>query len=239
MGNYFSYAVTQGILFNESGYIFSNKLIECKSAHVLTIFYRYNTEENRTKLNSFLEQFSRGLLLHAENANIAYIILTYNDIKYVIFYALYEEQIYKYLTYISNMYTFIDKEPNQLQINDKNFRYYHHISLPTAKMYEFAKKYLEEFIFIVLCLNNDDILYNYCLPYKARLYYNYCINKEAFSLNVIDLITIKYNYYMNYNSIKEIIRNDIVQMHLICRHYAFTSRANELLLHISNDILIN
>lgn len=241
MGNLLSYEIVQGYLLGSEGYIFNNNLLQFQDAKTLTIFYKYNNEENKLKLNSFLEKICSGLILHADDKNIAIITLKYHNIKYIIFYALYEEHIYNFLTFITDTYTFIDKEPNILQRNDLKYMQFKNIAIKKINItHKFAKKYLEEFIFTTLEINNNPELYNMCKNMKNSLYDIYVTNQNMFALKIIHIIEIKYylmiQKFTNEDTIM-IISSNIIAMQLLCNSKIFASKSQTFLLLIKQYIM--
>ena len=194
MGNLLSYEITQGWIMDNSGYIFNHNIMKCENTKSLAIFYKHNDEKNRILLNSFLENISRGLLLHADDKHIAFIVLKYYSTNYIIFYALYEQNIYEYLKSICDIYTFIDKEPNINQQRDSQYRHMSHAYIQSIRPSNvFAQKYLIEFIFRSLRLYDNYYLYELCKPIKAHLYDSYRINHHLFVDKLLKLLELKYN----------------------------------------------
>lgn len=233
MGNFMPCEITQGWIMNDKNYIFNHDIMECENVKALVIFYKHNNEENIIKFNLFLENISNGLILQNVDKYIAFIKLKYYSMSYVIFYALYEKNIYEYLISICNMYTFIDKEPNSVQQNDSHYKSIDIINIQTIHTSNnFSELYLIEFIFRSLCLYDDCNLYNNCIVYKSHLYDAYKINPSVFADKLIKLLIIKYNYIYSmydYNKVRSIMYFDVITLQLICKSKSFGIKSQNFL----------
>lgn len=243
MGNLLSYNIHQGWLMNANGYNFNHHILTCTNTKCLTIFYKYNNENNKIILNSFLETISKGLLLHADDKHIAFINLQYHGANFVIFYALYEKNIYEYLKSICSTYTFIDKDPNNEQYNDHKYTQFIDLrvhNVPTVP--NFSQKYLVEFIYCSLNLYDNPHLYNMCKSIKLHLYDSYMLNRQLFIDKLIRLMELKYDVIsLQYdrNAILSIVINDIVTLQSICKSSLFVNKSQRFLTSIKIDYIHN